>query len=240
MFFNLLKNKYNPIAKGRDMRANFLSVVSPSLKYFQKLFISLVCTPLLCRQASGSQASYGAFRCRNKGFTLIEMMVVISIISIMTVIAISNYNAQRKSKEFSFAAKKLAEDIRKTQNNSVNVLKHGLDDTSGGYGIHLSTSAANEYIIFLDTEPALSKDKKYTDGSDVKIETITFPAGITIGNMNGGSVADADVVFLPPYGKVSVIFDGTEQIGATLEINLTKNAQTKTVKINYEGKIDEQ
>lgn len=235
MLFNLLKNKCNLAASGLDMRASFLRIVSASLIYFQKPFISLACLSPLSRQISRR-----AFKCRNKGFTLIEILVVFTIISIITVMAISSYNLQRKSKELSFAAKKLAEDIRKAKNNSINILKHGSDDTSGGYGIHLSTSAANKYIFFLDTEPALPKDKKYTDGSDVKIETIIFSDGVTIKNVNGGSVADADIVFLPPYGKVSIFFDGVEQVGATLEINLTKDAQTRKVSVNYEGKIDEQ
>lgn len=171
----------------------------------------------------------------SRGFTLMELMVVISIISIMTVIAISNYSAQKRNKEFSFAAGKLVQDIRKAQADSINVLKHGSDDTSGGYGIHLSTSSPGEYIIFLD----LVKDGRFNESDDARIDTVTFPASVTIGDMNGGTVADADVVFLPPYGKVSMYYGATEQVGATLEINLAKDAETKTVTISYEGKIDE-
>lgn len=207
MLVQFLKSKANIEACVKKARACFFSVI-PS--------------------AGGRLHSF-----RNKGFTLIELMVVISIISIMTVIAVSNYNAQRRSKELSFAAQKLFDDIRKTQNNSINVLRHGGDDTSGGYGLHFSTSSPDEYIIFLDT----IKDKQYT-GGDALIETIALPAGTGIGSLTG-AVTVADVVFHPPYGKVSILYNGAEQVGATLEINLEKDSQTKTVTINHEGKIDE-
>jgi prepilin-type N-terminal cleavage/methylation domain-containing protein len=237
MFFRLFQNKRKLSMSEWDMREFFLRFAYVPFVDFQQSLNFSVCLSQLSRQTRDRKEISGASGNCNKGFTLIEMMVVISIISIMSVIVISNYNAQRKSKELSFSAQKLAEDVRKAKNYSINVLKYGAVDTSGGYGIHLSNSAPNQYIIFLDTESVLPKDRKYSEGSDVKVETVVFPD--IIGNMNGGSVTDADVIFLPPYGKTHISFNGMEQTGATLEVNLTKDAKTKTVRINHEGKIDE-
>jgi len=177
-----------------------------------------------------------------KGFTLLEMMVVVAIISLMSVLVMGNYNSQKKAKEMQFSAQKIADSIRKAQNYSINIKKLEGYNVSGGYGIHFI--AGNSFTIFLDD----SVDRNKTYGvEDHDVETVELPSGVNIESLNGGAVVGAaDLVFEPPYGNVHMSFDGTLQTSTpslSLSIEIKRSGEScpefcKTVSINSQGQIN--
>lgn len=171
-----------------------------------------------------------------KGFTLIEMIVVVVIISLMSQIAISNYFLQKRTKEMQFAAQKIEDDIRKTQNYSINIKKFGNFSISGGYGIHFE-DGGNGYKIFLN----MSGNKKYDTGDEI-VESVSFPSDIRIDSLNE-TLNAADIIFEPPYGKVYMTFDSVLQESADLVVEIGRASGScpeacGTVTVNSQGKIN--
>lgn len=173
-----------------------------------------------------------------KGFTLLEMLVVVVIITIMSIMTMRSYTSQRKTKEMQFAVQGIADNIRKTQNYSINIKKFEDYDISGGYGIHFESSASS-YAIFLD----VVKDKSYSSVEDELVDTINLSQGVEIFELNGGAVSTADVVFEPPYGNVSVSFGGVLQSPTpSVSIGVKRSdgscpENCRTVIINSQGQI---
>lgn len=117
-----------------------------------------------------------------RGFTLVEMLVTISILSIMTTMAIVNFRVSEYSDELRYAAVNLAAEIRRAQNFSLigrplEYCRHAdelngqfcsasdgsgcgdgqcvLDTPHGGYGIRISRGDGNRTaLLFADTDSA--------------------------------------------------------------------------------------
>ena len=82
-----------------------------------------------------------------KGFTLIEMIIVIVIIGIVAAIVVPSYNQARNNKDLLLGREQVSSDIRMAQNYSYNTLKFGVSFPEGGYGIHFDIGDPKKYII---------------------------------------------------------------------------------------------
>ena len=174
----------------------------------------------------------------NKGFTLLELTVVIAIISIMSAVVISGYGSYKNSKALSLGEKQITNDIRNIQGETYNILSaDGTNFPEGGYGIRFTEDSSN-YVMFADNavSPALP-DKIYNAGEE--IETIELPKNIKVSNLkkdkNGAisNPANVDIVFQPPYGKIFI--DGDEKSGGSfikLEIEITNGTNTRIIEVN--------
>ena len=170
----------------------------------------------------------------NNGFTLIELVVVMAIISIMSAVIISGYSGQRDSKALSLGESQVINDIRIAQSKSYNILSidDGTNFPEGGYGIRF-TEGSDKYIVFAD----LDSDGIY-DGAGEKFEEIELPRNVKVSClMKDGSACgvftDVDIVFQPPYGKV--LINGDEKSGGNfieLEIEITNGSNTKTIEVS--------
>jgi prepilin-type N-terminal cleavage/methylation domain-containing protein len=99
-----------------------------------------------------------------KGFTLIELMVVISIMAIMSGVAIFNYSDFRSQISLQNLSDDIALSVRKAQSYAVGV--RGYNSIFSGYGVHFSLDAKHNgthfggnksFIIFAN----LNDDKRY-------------------------------------------------------------------------------
>lgn len=98
-----------------------------------------------------------------QGFTLIEMIVVVSIVAILAVITLFQFAAYRKGVNIETTAEEIALNLRRAQSMALAVRSTGgtiLPIYQSGYGIHfeLSPSLGNQsasdtsYILFTDFE----------------------------------------------------------------------------------------
>ncbi len=147
-------------------------------------------------------------KCLNdkRGFTMIEMLVVIAITGIIAAILLPSYNKARNSKELLLAREQIAGDIRMAQNYSYNVLK--FTDGSfpaGGYGVHFDISTPKKYIIFADLGPI--PNQTY-DGASETFQEINLLRSVEISELRADGdtvdISPADIVFKPPYGNVFI------------------------------------
>ena len=95
-------------------------------------------------------------RKNNCGFTLIELIVSISIIGILTVVFIADFRAAGKKGDLSAAAQQMVSDIRKVQSYTLGLKEFdpgsGLDSPDGGWGVFLTRQTPRNifYKIFAD------------------------------------------------------------------------------------------
>ncbi len=167
----------------------------------------------------------------NNGFTLIEMLVVVFIISIIAAVALPFYNKARNSKELLLAREQIAGDIRMAQNYSYNVLKFNGSFPAGGYGIDFSPSRGT-YIIFADTN-----SNQNHDGAAEVFQEIDFPRSVEISSLkgDGSDVNFADIIFKPPYGNVSITspLKVSPLSHTNLEIEIkNSDGETKAITVN--------
>ncbi len=87
-----------------------------------------------------------------RGFTLVEMMVVLSIMVIITTISLLGQSTFNRSMVLTDIAYTVAFSIREAQALGISSRRQGtvLD---AGYGVHFNSGSAGSYSLFADTNP---------------------------------------------------------------------------------------
>lgn len=177
------------------------------------------------------------------GFTLIELMVSVSISALMSGIFLANYHSTNKLSELNMAAQKLASDIRLAQNYSLGSAEYGENIPAGGWGVHFDrASSPNSYIIFADD----NGDKQYNSGesdSDKGGQVVSLPVGVSIKEINAGSpppIDAIDITFLPPDLTTNIRDSSNGYYNSVSIVLLGESGNlTKTVEVNFFGLIEE-
>jgi len=162
----------------------------------------------------------------NKGYSLVESLIVITIIIILTVITAPFYAEARAQLALDRSASRLAQDIRfvleKTLSaeTACSVFRHG---------VHFAEADINQYTLFTDC----NSDGDYDLGTDVLIEEISLEAGVRIHSLTTPN--SIDVVFYPPDPTVTI----SGSLVATMTIySVDYPDKTRTVTVNEVGLID--
>ena len=169
----------------------------------------------------------------NRGFTLIEMLVVLSIVIIITGIVIFNVGTERQNSALLRSAQKLSLDLRRAQNFALSSKTYKTSGVPCGWGVHFNGAGSISYIIFADMAAAVNCSNRdfirAVDGSE-DFETINFDAGINISNLSNNL---SDIVFSPPDPMVN--FTPNQTSASIVLIN--KDGATRTININKTGFI---
>lgn len=146
------------------------------------------------------------------GFSLIEMLVSIFILTIITTLSITNYRAGEKKNLLNLESNVLLSNIRKMQNMVLNGSKFNEKEMPfGGYGIHFENTG---YTIFSDD----NANKVYDAGEAVNIAVLQKISLSVSGNNN-------NLIFLPPKGQVCVNVD----LCAVCDCNLKNGGQYSVI-----------
>jgi len=169
----------------------------------------------------------------NKGFTIVEVLVVLSIVGIIAGIAIFSVGAERQNSALLRAAQKLSLDLRRAQSFALSSKTFKTSGIPCGWGMHFNGAGSRSYIIFADKAVNVNcSDRDFVrafDGSE-DFETVNLESEISI---NGLSNNLSDVVFYPP--EPSVVFVPDQ---ATVNVVLAnEGGATRTVTINKTGFI---
>lgn len=187
-------------------------------------------------------------------FTILEMMVSLSIITIITSLFIANYRTGNKRSDLTMTAQVLVSDLHLAQNNTLGLVKYNGSVPSGGWGISFDTSK-NNYTIFADLDTPTNvlagptgylRYEAATEGQvNYGARTTSLPTGIQIDSLKVGaatsSLVDAgqsvNVTFLPPDPQTNIYASSTHSTSSMLEITLKelRNGTIKTVRVNFLG-----
>ncbi|MDD4902586.1 MAG: prepilin-type N-terminal cleavage/methylation domain-containing protein [Patescibacteria group bacterium] len=176
----------------------------------------------------------------NEGFTLLELLISLSIITMMIALFLANYNAGIRSNELSIAAQQIVSDTHSAQNKALGSTIYNTKFPDGGWGVHFDTSAGS-YKVFADS----NGDKIYNSSPDDEAlvayggQTFSLPANVIISSIvtKNGNQSALDVTFLPP-DPITRIYDGigTSTVATTTLKNLITN-KTTTITINVLGLV---
>lgn len=185
----------------------------------------------------------------NRGFTLLEITVVVSLIVILSTVFIANYRGGEKQFALKRSSHQLAQDLRGAQEMAMSSQKTGEAFPKGGYGIHLQEDS-NSYILFADCDG----DGKYDETGNVFITCAEatpdnpFPEAIKeIFLEEGIEVSALEPYALDPYSgdkTLEITYFPPDPIvtitpaASSASIALSFDGSTKTIYLNSGGLID--
>ena len=149
-----------------------------------------------------------------RGFSLMELLVVISIFSVISLMILANHSRFNSSVLLGSLAYNIALSIREAQVYGLSVqgqLSGGIPNFQVGYGVHFQ--GGTTYVLFADK----NGNKKYdTPPTDTIIKTYTVRQGHIISDFCGitsvgvrecalgGAITLLDIVFLRPDPDASM------------------------------------
>ena len=183
-----------------------------------------------------------------KGITLVEVIVAIFIITVFSLIVITDFPKMKRQFSLSRASYKLAQDVRRTEDlgfSGAQLLdEEGEVVDTKGYGFYI-ISANEEYFIYADTNsPA---DYRYTPSEDSIVETINMvesESGVYIKRIydidTETTTAWASINFNPPNPTVTITTDSgtsTSKIAIVLGLDLDPSME-REIYINSSGLVE--
>lgn len=198
---------------------------------------------------------YIGMRSGRRGFTLVEMLISLSIFSLVTAMAVANFRVGSQNDELRLAARLMATQIRRAQTLAIagysvhsciggtsggQICTPGANDNcaGGGYcsrtvppawGIRISSVAGEnrEIVIFAD----LDNDKEFDRAEAVEYQSISPGPSVYVQSMTPHSVMALDVVFTPPRPTVSL--NGSDSAGiATIILEHLHSEKQINVTVN--------
>jgi len=198
---------------------------------------------------------------RERGFSLLELLVSIAVISILLLVVVTNYRAGDKQLALERSAHKLAQDIRRAQEMAMSARKCTVAICGeemipgGGYGVYFESGAPSYcpqfqptcYILYADTAP--QEENEFYTSDDSEVEFINLEKGIRILEIatkdNPSSPFQVRSVsginFKPPDPTIKIKYQeiGEEASEVKIIIALQSDSnQTRTINVNKAGLID--
>jgi prepilin-type N-terminal cleavage/methylation domain-containing protein len=184
-------------------------------------------------------------RTRHKGFTVVEVVIVLAIITMISSIILANFSGFNEGVTLSRSVRELALAARKAQNMALAVLRVTRQDGTTGIpramGIQVSRGTAG-YFIFAD----FVNDNRYNQSDDEKISpgTMIFERGAAITDFLGKnntllSASKIHIIFASPEAAITLTDENGTDIGEKVTFRLVSQSGkvTKSVTVRTSGQI---
>jgi prepilin-type N-terminal cleavage/methylation domain-containing protein len=166
---------------------------------------------------------------RASGFSLVEMMVVLAIISVVTSIALLGQGEFNRSILLTDTAYTVALSLREMQTYGLSSRKFNATQNAG-YGAYVTSATTGSYVLFADTADADTVDRNtyatsclfggtgtpeskpgdciYTPGSDGIVQTYAFSRGFRISSFCGknGAAKYCSTDGTTPLTEMNIVF----------------------------------
>lgn len=142
---------------------------------------------------------------KEKGFSIIELLLVVGIIAIVPIIVISNFPEARLQFALSRTAYAFAQNVRETQNMALESARYkdafGIMQAVAGYGIYLDVPSLGEtvYLRYGDTG-----NRRYDKGDYQESSFQIEEEGIIIKELRGVFANKASITFATPTAEATI------------------------------------
>jgi len=195
-----------------------------------------------------------------RGFTLVELLVSISIIGVMTGMMLANFRGGQQSAEIRLASDLLVAQLRSVQTSSyagrlASVCSGGSNDLAvcepgkvppvscpggvcqrrvpTGYGVHFDAGASSSYVLFYDTDG----DRRYDLGEWISDQPFVSTGTVHLSDTSVG--LPLDLVYEPPYGRLFINGSDTGPTAVALTLSHRYGSLTRHVNVyRLSGKIE--
>lgn len=164
---------------------------------------------------------------KKNGFTLIELIVTISIIAVVSSILVVNFRQGEQAYKLQRNARLVVQGIRKAQNMALSSSEHN-GEIKDYYGVYFDSAGTDFFYVFA------SDNKTYNPGSNEEVERIELEEGIVIKDVSKNNL---NILFSPPYAVVSF---NPSVSSATITVGKTTGVcpqDCRYIKINDKGWI---
>lgn len=178
----------------------------------------------------------------SRGFTVVELLVAIIIISILTGIVVSNVLLVNSQLSFLKVTNKFVSDVRMVQSMSLSSsqyrdLRTNTLQPVDGYGVHVDMKDNKKYILYADKAPG---NQTY-DTFDYVLEVVHFGVtdpGVIISQLGGINSTSVSINFSPPLPHTTITpFSGANRADIIFSAE-GEAAKTKTISVNTAGLIE--
>jgi len=162
------------------------------------------------------------------GFTMVELLVVMFVISLLAALSLAGYHNGQKRYVLSQDSQRLMASLRKAQNMSMSGI-----DISGqyyGYGIYAEKDNTS-YIIYAD-----ENNNSSFQPSDTTIETISLSDKIEIESVSP-LPNKVDIFFSPPNPTTYINGSAAVGVSGTITLGIEDTSLTKIITITTAGLI---
>jgi len=175
---------------------------------------------------------------KKEGFSLVEIIVVMAIMSVILAVSMANYRGGDDLAKVKMEAHKMVSEIRKTQIKALGSVEYNSDTPEGGWGIYINLNENNDrFRIFANSNYNDGANLEYDVGEGNKAdggEVVYLGNDVKIASTSVGNILN--ITFVPPDPTV-YIYDGSSTT-TSVKISLKYGDIIKDVSVNYFGLID--
>jgi type II secretory pathway pseudopilin PulG len=192
------------------------------------------------------------------GFTIIELLIGLSIVVLLATITVFELGSARRGDELRTASRQLTADLRALQSRALSAkniktcdtgtdlavceysesacgVNPCADDIPAAYGIHL-VSGTSTYLLFADINPTAAIDYHYTGTGETYQTRTLLPLGgtdVVVDQIMSSStvVAFADISFMRQNGTVRVYDPTTPPESAIVRVRIRHIRSNETLEI---------
>ncbi len=178
-----------------------------------------------------------------KGFTLIEMIVSIAIITGVTTLFIANYHSANRRTDLVMTAQMVVADLHYAQSNTLSLAKYNSVVPAGGWGVSFDKNA-NAYTLFADLDapgtPGYRQFDQATEGNTAYgARRVDFSSDIRIEKLTVGNNLEynlANTTFLPPDPRTNIwLNSGATSTSLQILLVEKETGKSKTIEVNFLG-----
>lgn len=142
----------------------------------------------------GNRKTSSGYARKGAGFTIIELLVVIVIITIISGVVVVNFRKGERGNKLQRSAQQVVQSIRKAQNMALSSVEVR-DNIYYYYGVYFNINTPNYFYIFAGENKVYNPDDKV--GPAVELED-----GVIIDSVKPNLNGKLNITFVPPYSFV--------------------------------------
>lgn len=183
-----------------------------------------------------------------RAFSLIELLVSVSILTVITGVVLANNTQFNSSVLLGNAAYDIALTIREAQVYGLSTQAFG-GEFQVGYGVHFSS--AREYVLFADVDQ--NRNRRYDAGVDQVVRQYTLGRGFTIAQLcatrtdqsvacsqSSASLEHLDIAFLRPNPDATITGTDPKPFSSARITITSPSGETRTISVQSTGQISVQ